>query len=940
MTNTIHVQGARANNLKNVSVSIPRDKLVVLTGLSGSGKSSLAFDTIYAEGQRRYVESLSSYARMFLGQMDKPDVDSIDGLSPAISIDQKTTSRNPRSTVGTVTEIYDYLRLLWARCGTPHCPKCGKEIRRQTIDQIVDQIMGLPERTRFQILSPVVRSKKGTHQKVFEDARKGGYARVRVDGSIYDLTEEIALDKNKKHSIEVVIDRLVMKPDLARRLTDSVETAANLSGGLIILNEVAEDRDTMFSQNYACEDCGISLPELSPRMFSFNNPYGACPVCTGLGTQLVADPDLIIPDWDKSILDGAIQSSGWNNLRDDSIARMYFEALAKKYHFSLTVPIRELPQEALDVILYGTKGETLTIYYERANGRGTLERPFEGIVNNVERRLQETQSDAMRKELESCMSERPCPKCRGKRLTDVSLAVTVGGMSIMDFCAMPVSEELEFMNHLTLTGNMAVIAEQILREIRSRLEFLQAVGLRYLTLSRSAATLSGGESQRIRLATQIGSSLMGVLYILDEPSIGLHQRDNDKLLGTLRHLRDLGNTVLVVEHDEDTMRAADYIVDVGPGAGIHGGEIVAVGSVDDLIAEPRSITGQYLSGKKKIPVPAERRTGNGNFLRVYGAAENNLKNIDVEIPLGTFTCVTGVSGSGKSSLVNEIIHKKLASALNHARMRPGKFRAIEGLEHLDKVVAIDQSPIGRMPSSNPATYTNLFNDIRDLFASTSDARARGYGPGRFSFNTKGGRCEACAGNGLVKIEMHFLADVYVPCEVCHGKRYNRETLEVLYKGKSIADVLDMTAEEALSFFDNLPKIRNRIQTLVDVGLGYIKLGQSSTTLSGGEAQRVKLATELSKRSTGRTFYILDEPTTGLHMADVHKLIEVLQKLVDAGNTVLVIEHNLDVIKVADHLIDLGPEGGGAGGTVVACGTPEQVAACPESYTGQYLKKLL
>ena len=940
MTNTIHVQGARANNLKNVSVSIPRDKLVVLTGLSGSGKSSLAFDTIYAEGQRRYVESLSSYARMFLGQMDKPDVDSIDGLSPAISIDQKTTSRNPRSTVGTVTEIYDYLRLLWARCGTPHCPKCGKEIRQQTIDQIVDQIMGLPERTRFQILSPVVRSKKGTHQKVFEDARKGGYARVRVDGSIYDLTEEIALDKNKKHSIEVVIDRLVMKPDLARRLTDSVETAANLSGGLIILNEVAEDRDTMFSQNYACEDCGISLPELSPRMFSFNNPYGACPVCTGLGTQLVADPDLIIPDWDKSILDGAIQSSGWNNLRDDSIARMYFEALAKKYHFSLTVPIRELPQEALDVILYGTKGENLTIYYERANGRGTLERPFEGIVNNVERRLQETQSDAMRKELESCMSERPCPKCRGKRLTDVSLAVTVGGMSIMDFCAMPVSEELEFMNHLTLTGNMAVIAEQILREIRSRLEFLQAVGLRYLTLSRSAATLSGGESQRIRLATQIGSSLMGVLYILDEPSIGLHQRDNDKLLDTLRHLRDLGNTVLVVEHDEDTMRAADYIVDVGPGAGIHGGEIVAAGSVDDLIAEPRSITGQYLSGKKKIPVPAERRTGNGNFLRVYGAAENNLKNIDVEIPLGTFTCVTGVSGSGKSSLVNEIIHKKLASALNHARMRPGKFRAIEGLEHLDKVVAIDQSPIGRMPSSNPATYTNLFNDIRDLFASTSDARARGYGPGRFSFNTKGGRCEACAGNGLVKIEMHFLADVYVPCEVCHGKRYNRETLEVLYKGKSIADVLDMTAEEALSFFDNLPKIRNRIQTLVDVGLGYIKLGQSSTTLSGGEAQRVKLATELSKRSTGRTFYILDEPTTGLHMADVHKLIEVLQKLVDAGNTVLVIEHNLDVIKVADHLIDLGPEGGGAGGTVVACGTPEQVAACPESYTGQYLKKLL
>ena len=940
MTDTIYVQGARANNLKNVSVKLPRDKLVVLTGLSGSGKSSLAFDTIYAEGQRRYVESLSSYARMFLGQMDKPDVDAIDGLSPAISIDQKTTSRNPRSTVGTVTEIYDYLRLLWARCGTPHCPKCGREIRRQTDDQIVDQIMGLPERTRFQILSPVVRSKKGTHQKIFEDARKGGYARVRVDGSIYDLTEEIALDKNKKHNIEVVIDRLVMKADLARRLTDSVETAANLSGGLIILNEVADDRDTMFSQNYACEDCGISLPELSPRMFSFNNPYGACPVCTGLGTQLVADPDLIIPDWDKSILDGAIQSSGWNNLKDDSIARMYFEALAKKYHFSLTVPIRELPTEALDVILYGTKGENLTIYYARANGRGTLERPFEGIVNNVERRLQETQSDAMRKELEGCMSERPCPKCHGKRLTDVSLAVTVGGMSIMDFCAMPVSEELKFMNDLKLTGNMAVIAEQILREIRSRLEFLQAVGLRYLTLSRSAATLSGGESQRIRLATQIGSSLMGVLYILDEPSIGLHQRDNDKLLGTLQHLRDLGNTVLVVEHDEDTMRAADYIVDVGPGAGIHGGEIVAAGSVEDIMAEPRSITGQYLSGKKKIPVPERRREGNGGWLRVFGAAENNLKDVDVGIPLGTFTCVTGVSGSGKSSLVNEIIHKKLAASLNHARVRPGKFRAIEGLEHLDKVVAIDQSPIGRMPSSNPATYTNLFNDIRELFASTADARARGYGPGRFSFNTKGGRCEACAGNGLVKIEMHFLADVYVPCEVCRGKRYNRETLEVLYKGKSIADVLDMTAEEALGFFENLPKIRNRIQTLVDVGLGYIKLGQSSTTLSGGEAQRVKLATELSKRSTGRTFYILDEPTTGLHMADVHKLIEVLQKLVDAGNTVLVIEHNLDVIKVADYLIDLGPEGGSEGGTVVATGTPEQVAACEASYTGQYLRRLL
>ena len=940
MENCIRVQGARVNNLKNISVEIPRDKLVVLTGLSGSGKSSLAFDTIFAEGQRRYVESLSSYARMFLGQMDKPDVDSIDGLSPAISIDQKTTSRNPRSTVGTVTEIYDYLRLLWARCGTPHCPKCGKEIRRQTVDQIVDQIMSLPERTKFQILSPVVRGKKGEHQKVFEDARRGGYARVRVDGSLYELTEEIQLDKNKKHHIEVVVDRLIMKPDLARRLTDSVETASNLSGGLVILNELDGDKDTLFSQNYACEDCGISMPELSPRMFSFNNPYGACPVCAGLGTQQVADPLLIIPDRSKSILQGAIQASGWNNVRDDSISRMYFEALAKKYHFSLNDPIDALPQKALDVILYGTGTEKLTIYYERANGRGTLERPFEGVVNNVSRRLTETQSDAMRKELEECMSERPCPKCHGKRLSDISLAVTVGGMNIMDFCAMPISEELKFIDNLKLTGSMAVVAEQIVREIRSRLSFLQAVGLSYLTLSRAAATLSGGESQRIRLATQIGSSLIGVLYILDEPSIGLHQRDNDKLLDTLRRLRDIGNSVLVVEHDEDTMRAADFLVDVGPGAGVHGGEIIAAGTVDDIIAAPRSITGQYLSGAKKIPLPEKRREGNGKSLKIFGAAENNLRHIDVEFPLGTFTCVTGVSGSGKSSLVNEILYKKLAGSLNRARTRPGKFDRIEGLEHLDKVVGIDQSPIGRMPSSNPATYTGVFNDIRDLFASTADARTRGYGPGRFSFNTKGGRCEACSGNGLVKIEMHFLADVFVPCEVCHGKRYNRETLEVQYKGKNIADVLDMTAEEALSFFDNLPKIRNRIQTLVDVGLGYIKLGQSSTTLSGGEAQRVKLATELSRRATGRTFYILDEPTTGLHMADVHKLIEVLQRLVDAGNTVLVIEHNLDVIKVADYIVDLGPEGGSGGGQIVACGTPEQIAACPESFTGQYLKKLL
>ena len=940
MQDTIRVRGARVNNLKNVSLEIPRDKLVVLTGLSGSGKSSLAFDTIYAEGQRRYVESLSSYARMFLGQMDKPDVDSIDGLSPAISIDQKTTSKNPRSTVGTVTEIYDYLRLLWARCGTPHCPKCGKEIRRQSVDQIVDQIMQLPERTKFQILAPVVRGKKGEHQKVFEDARRGGYARVRVDGSIYELSEEISLDKNKKHHIEVIVDRLMMKPDLARRLTDSVETAANLSGGLVILNELDGDRDTMFSQNYACEECGVSLPELSPRMFSFNNPYGACPVCTGLGTQLVADPALIIPDDSKSILQGAIQASGYNNVKDDSIARMYFEALGKKYHFSLTEPIRDLPKTALDAILYGTGKENLTIYYERANGRGVLERPFEGVLNNISRRYAETQSEAMHKELEECMAERPCPKCRGRRLSDVSLAVTVGGMNIMDFCAMPISDELDFMNRLTLEGSMAVIAEQILREIRSRLGFLQAVGLRYLTLSRAAATLSGGESQRIRLATQIGSSLMGVLYILDEPSIGLHQRDNDKLLATLRQLRDLGNTVLVVEHDEDTMRAADYIVDVGPGAGVHGGEIVAAGSVQDIMNCPRSVTGQYLSGVKKIPVPAERRKGNGKSLIVRGAAENNLRHIDVGIPLGTFTCITGVSGSGKSSLVNEILYKKLAGALNHARTRPGKFDSIEGLEHLDKVVGIDQSPIGRTPRSNPATYTGLFNDIRDLFASTSDARTRGYGPGRFSFNVKGGRCEACGGDGLVKIEMHFLADVYVPCEVCRGRRYNRETLEVLYKGKNIADVLDMTAEEALGFFENLPKIRQKVQTLVDVGLGYIKLGQSSTTLSGGEAQRVKLATELSRRATGRTIYILDEPTTGLHMADVHRLIDILQLLADAGNTVLVIEHNLDVIKVADHIIDLGPEGGAGGGTIVAQGTPEEVAACPESFTGQYLKKLL
>ena len=940
MQESIRIQGARVNNLKNISLEIPRDKLVVLTGLSGSGKSSLAFDTIYAEGQRRYVESLSSYARMFLGQMDKPDVDAIDGLSPAISIDQKTTSKNPRSTVGTVTEIYDYLRLLWARVGIPHCPKCGKPIQRQSVDQIVDQILQLPEKTRFQILAPVVRGKKGEHQKVFDDARRGGYARVRVDGSLYDLTETIQLDKNKKHYIDVVIDRLVMKPDLSRRLTDSVETALGLAGGLVAVDLVDEDRELSFSQNYACEDCGVSMPELSPRMFSFNNPFGACPICTGLGTRLEADPELIIPDPSKSILQGAIQASGFNNVRDDSISRMYFDALAKKYHFSLTEPFSSLPQAAKDAILYGTGTEKLTIYYERASGRGTLERPFEGVLNNISRRFSETQSEAMQKELEECMSARPCPRCRGRRLGELALAVTVGGMGIMDFCALSISDALRFVDELKLEGSAAVIASQILRELHARLGFLKAVGLDYLTLSRAAATLSGGESQRIRLATQIGSSLMGVLYILDEPSIGLHQRDNDKLLATLRQLRDLGNSVLVVEHDEDTMRAADFIVDIGPGAGVHGGEVVAAGTVEDIMACPRSVTGQYLSGAKKIPVPAQRRAGNGRFLTVRGAAENNLRHIDVSIPLGTFTCVTGVSGSGKSSLVNEILYKKLAASLNRARVRPGKFDAIEGLDALDKVVGIDQSPIGRTARSNPATYTGVFNDIRDLFASTADARARGYGPGRFSFNVKGGRCEACCGDGLVKIEMHFLSDVYVPCEVCGGKRYNRETLDVLYKGKSIADVLDMTAEEALSFFENLPKIRQKIQTLVDVGLGYIKLGQSSTTLSGGEAQRVKLATELSRRATGRTIYILDEPTTGLHIADVHRLIDVLQLLVSSGNTVLVIEHNLDVIKVADHLIDLGPEGGAGGGTLVCAGTPEQLAACPASYTGQYLKRLL
>ncbi len=939
MNDMIRIQGARENNLKNVDLTIPRDKLVVFTGLSGSGKSSLAFDTIYAEGQRRYVESLSSYARQFLGQMDKPDVDAIDGLSPAISIDQKTTSKNPRSTVGTVTEIYDYLRLLWARVGTPHCPKCGREISRQTIDQIVDRVEALGEGTRFIVLSPIVRGKKGEHVKVFEDARKSGFVRVRVDGILYDLNEQISCEKNKKHTIELVVDRLVIRNGNRRRLTDSIETACNHSGGLVTIQLPDSQEEMSFSQNYACEDCGISLFELEPRMFSFNNPSGACPDCTGLGFRLVADEDLVIPDKDKSIFEGAIQASGWSNARTDSIFRMYFEALAQKYHFSLTDPIRTLSREAMDIILYGTRGEKLRMTYNRGTGMGVLEQPFEGILNNISRRYRETQSDAARKEMEECMATAPCPRCHGDRLSEIARAVTVGGIGIMDFCRMSIRQELAFMDALQLEGNMAIVAEQIVREIRSRLRFLMDVGLQYLTLSRAAATLSGGESQRIRLATQSGSSLMGVLYILDEPSIGLHQRDNDKLLMTLKRLRDLGNTLIVVEHDEDTMRAADFIVDVGPGAGSHGGEIIASGTLEEIINEPRSVTGQYLSGAKRIPVPSARRSGNGQFLSVKGATENNLKNIDVDIPLGTLTCVTGVSGSGKSSLVGEVLNKTLLGKLNHARTRPGACSCVCGMEYLDKVIDIDQSPIGRTPRSNPATYTGLFNDIRDLYASTNDAKIRGYGPGRFSFNVKGGRCEACSGDGLVKIEMHFLADVYVPCEVCRGQRYNRETLEVLYKGKNIAQVLDMTAEEAVTFFENLPKLSRKIQALVDVGLGYVKLGQSSTTLSGGEAQRVKLATELSRVSTGKTIYILDEPTTGLHAADVHKLIDVLQKLVDAGNTVLVIEHNLDVIKTADYIIDLGPEGGDEGGYVVAAGTPEEVETVPESYTGRYLKKM-
>ena len=935
----IIIKGAREHNLKNVDVELPRDKLIVMTGLSGSGKSSLAFDTIYADGQRRYMESLSSYARMFLGQMEKPDVDSIEGLSPAISIDQKTTSKNPRSTVGTVTEIYDYLRLLYARVGVPHCPVCGREIRQQTVDQIVDKIMQLPQGTRIQLLAPVVRGRKGEHVKELDAAKRSGYVRVRCDGIIYDLSEEIKLEKNKKHNIEIVVDRLVIKPEILSRLTDSIETASNVSGGMLIV-DVIDGEEMLFSQSYACPEHNISIEELTPRMFSFNNPFGACPKCTGLGVFSKVDPDLIVPNRDLSIRQGAIKASGWNSLDDTSIAMMYYRAIADKYNVSLDTPVKDLPAEVMDIFLYGTKGEKLTLHRRNEFGGGTYSAEFEGIINNLERRYRESNSEWSKDEIRECMSEVLCPECHGERLKKESLSVTVGGINISELCRKSVSECLGFFDSLELSERDAFIAERIIKEIRSRLGFLSSVGLNYLTLSRAAATLSGGESQRIRLATQIGSSLVGVLYILDEPSIGLHQRDNDKLIGTMKRLRDLGNTLIVVEHDEDTMRAADYIVDVGPYAGVHGGEIIFSGTYEDILKCDRSITGQFLSGKRKIAVPEKRRAGNGNFLTVRGAEENNLKNIDVSVPLGTFTCVTGVSGSGKSSLVNEIIYKNLAGRLNRAKIRPGKFRDMEGLEYLDKVIAIDQSPIGRTPRSNPATYTGVFNDIRDVFAQTNDAKMKGYTSGRFSFNTKGGRCEACEGDGIIKIEMHFLPDIYVPCEVCKGKRYNRETLEVRYKGKSIYDVLEMTVDEGADFFANIPKIARKLNTLRDVGLGYIKIGQPATTLSGGEAQRVKLATELSKRSTGRTFYILDEPTTGLHSYDVQKLIEVLQALADTGNTVLVIEHNLDVIKVSDYVIDLGPEGGSGGGTLVKCGTPEEIAACEKSYTGMYLKKML
>ena len=938
MNDKIIIHGAREHNLKNIDLEVPRDKLVVFTGLSGSGKSSLAFDTIYADGQRRYMESLSSYARQFLGMMEKPDVDEITGLSPAISIDQKTTSKNPRSTVGTVTEIYDYLRLLYARIGIPHCPVCGREIRQQTVDQMVDKIMELPQRTKIQILDPIVRGKKGTHQKEFERAKKSGYVRVRVDGNLYELSEEIALEKNKKHNIEIVVDRLVVREDIQSRLTDSLETAIGLTGGLVLV-DVIDGEEMLFSQNYACPEHNISIEELNPRMFSFNNPFGACEKCTGLGTFMSIDPDLVIPDKDKSIREGAIRASGWY-YAEGGIAQMYYQSLSEHYHFSLDTPIKELPKQVVDILLYGTKGEKIKMVRDTQDIKSTYYTEFEGVANNLERRFRETSSNWMREEITTWMNAVDCPQCHGDRLKKESLSVLIGGMNISQLCRLSVTAMLDFFDQLQLTEKEQQISHQVIKEIRSRLEFLRNVGLEYLTLSRASATLSGGESQRIRLATQIGSSLMGVLYILDEPSIGLHQRDNDKLIATLRHLRDLGNTVIVVEHDEDTMYASDYIVDIGPGAGVHGGEVVCAGTLEEIMACDRSVTGQYLSGKKFIPVPATRREGNGKWLTVKGAQQNNLKKVNASIPLGTFTAVTGVSGSGKSSLINEILYKGLAAKLNQAKARPGKHKEIVGIEELDKVIEISQSPIGRTPRSNPATYTGVFTDIRQLFAQTAEAKARGYDSGRFSFNVKGGRCEACEGDGILQIEMHFLPDIYVPCEVCKGKRYNRETLEVKYKDKNISDVLEMTAEEAAVFFENIPKIARKIQTLCDVGLGYVKLGQPATTLSGGEAQRVKLATELSKRATGRTIYILDEPTTGLHAADVHKLIEVLQTLVDSGNTVVVIEHNLDVIKTADYIIDLGPEGGDRGGQIVATGTPEQVAQCEGSYTGKYLKKVL
>ncbi len=934
----IVIKGAKEHNLKNIDIEIPRDKLIVFTGLSGSGKSSLAFDTIYAEGQRRYVESLSSYARQFLGQMEKPDVDYIDGLSPAISIDQKTTSRNPRSTVGTVTEIYDYLRLLYARIGTPHCTKCGREITQQTVDQIVDKVMSLEEKTRIQVMAPIVRGRKGEYVKELDGIRKSGFVRVRVDGSVYDLSEEIKMDKNKKHDIEVIVDRLVISNDIKSRLTDSIETATHLTDGVVLI-DIVGDREELFSLNYACPEHGAVIEEMSPRMFSFNNPFGACKKCGGLGSYREVDPDLVIPNKKLSINQGAIKASGWG-IKDGTIARMYYEGLSKEYGFSLDVPVEMINKEGLNALLYGTNGKKITMKRITSYGEGTYKNEFEGIISNLTRRYNETTSDWSRADIEAVMTNCVCPDCQGSRLTPEIMSVTVGGKNIFEFCSMPISDELEFIKNLELTPRQQMIGNLVVNEIRQRLEFLNSVGLDYLSLSREAATLSGGEAQRIRLATQIGSSLMGVLYILDEPSIGLHQRDNDKLLNTLKNLRDLGNTLIVVEHDEDTMRNADYIVDIGPGAGINGGQLVAAGTVDDIINCEESITGMYLSGKRSIPVPEKRRTGTGKKITIYGASEHNLKSIDVEFPLGCFVAVTGVSGSGKSSLVNEILYKHLANSLNGAKKRVGKFEKITGADNLDKVIEIDQSPIGRTPRSNPATYTGVFNDIRELFAQTADAKQRGYKANRFSFNVKGGRCEACEGDGIVKIEMHFLADVYVPCEVCGGKRYNRETLEVKFRGKSIFDILEMTVDEGVDFFAQQPKIFRKLKTLQDVGLGYIKIGQSATTLSGGEAQRVKLATELSKRSTGKTIYILDEPTTGLHTADVHKLVDVLSKLVDSGNTVVVIEHNLDIIKTADYIIDLGPEGGIGGGTVVATGTPEQIAACEKSYTGQYLRQML